>query len=123
MMMKRNSMADALHQRKGRGLDIAIIVGGAQPINSSDEEDKENKELGLAPEGAPVDEENEKKSVEASRESHGKIQAMAHEQMPSHYEHSDEMDDRALIQQELEKSGLAGKGSLSRRAFFSKIKK
>lgn len=57
---------EALKRRKGRGVDIAIVLGGDQPLNMSTpevgekDEEAEVEELGIAPdvkeEGADVHE-------------------------------------------------------------------
>lgn len=58
----QNSMSDALRNKRARGLDVAIIIGGAEPVNSmtplhaesAEEAEKEQKELGLAPDAQPL---------------------------------------------------------------------
>lgn len=61
MDQSSNNLKTALQRRRGRGLDISILVGGADPIDSTkpidglkdhlSEEDKEDeKESDLAPE-------------------------------------------------------------------------
>lgn len=76
-MLKRNAMSDALRAKKARGLDLTIVIGGAEPINGTDEEQlMQQKELGVAPEASPVE-----------------------------VGHPDEMQDKQLIEQELAKMG------------------
>lgn len=60
--MKYNSMSDALRNKRAKGLDVAIIIGGGGPINpisplqveNKEEVEKEQKELGLAPDAQPL---------------------------------------------------------------------
>lgn len=37
----KNAMGDALRQRKARGLDLTIVVGGAHPMQGTDEEQRQ----------------------------------------------------------------------------------
>lgn len=72
-MKKPDAMGDAISQRKGSGLDVTILLGipddlkGLQSGDSVDSansesapeelnDEKNNDELGLAPEAAPIEE-------------------------------------------------------------------
>jgi hypothetical protein len=84
--MKSESMKDALKMRRARGLDVSIIIGGAEPMQGTDEE---QKKMGLAPDGAEYEEGEEG--------------------------HEDEAMDKMLIQKEIQKLGL-GKNSIASKA-------
>lgn len=90
--MKQDAIKEALKQRKARGLDVSIIIGGAEPMQETDDE---QKKLGLAPKGSmPTHEDGEESEMEG---------------------HEDEMQDKSLIEEELSKLGL-GKGSILAKA-------
>lgn len=102
--MKISPMSEAIRNKRAKGVDIAIILGGDDAqINDKapamDDSKDENKEMGLAPDAELL--EDDKKPSDDS------------------VVHDDEAQDKALIEQELAKAGL-GKGSLSARAMLGK---
>lgn len=58
MQMQKNPMIDALRKQKGQGVDITIVLGDGES-----DEDKEQKELGLAPDGTDVGVDEDKEGL------------------------------------------------------------
>lgn len=100
--MLKHAMTKALNERKGKGIDLTIMIGGMPEEEKGKEE---SKKLGLAPDGTPV-------GVEEGTLSPGGLP----EQVPMH---QDEPQDKELIMAELQKMGL-GKGSLAHKAMMQK---
>jgi len=48
--MNKDMMKEALAKRRGKGLDLTIVLGGQQPDHAPDEVGSEKKDTGLAPE-------------------------------------------------------------------------
>lgn len=104
-MADNNSpMLHALRNKKAQGLDIHILVGPQEGDmqGMGDPEDKEVKELGLAPDGAEPTAEDGPQSGEPQM-------GMMDEA------HPDAPQDKHLIEEELAKAGLA-RGGLADRA-------
>lgn len=99
-----NHMKNALMRRRGKGIDIQILLGGNDP---EAKEGMEEKTMGLAPELKEKSPELEDKIAEMEGDE------MAEEGMErevaSEEEHEDEEQDRAMIAE------MLGKGSLLER--------
>lgn len=133
--MNKEAMRDALRARKARGLDLTIVMGmpnhGAEPMQGSDEQqEKEQKEMGLAPEATEIKDGDKAASMDHADMrgdmGHGYESKSQHLQHPVIDEknvgmdapgksaaapHDDEAQDRQLIDQELQKMGM-GKNSV-----------
>ena len=85
-MKPKNAMAEALQKRKARGLDLAIIVGGAEPMDSDrpidgDDEKEEREALGLAPEATEIGDKETMQDEEVGKASHDALRLRPGEQM------------------------------------------
>lgn len=104
-------MREALLRRKGRGLDITITIG------DPDDEEKDDKDMGLAPEGTPVGDDMKPGLDEARVADMGE---------PVDGDPDDEENEAALegmtpgqgiMRNGLSKAGVLGKNSIHRRMF------
>ena len=110
--MKPNPMMEALRQKKARGLDVTILLGGGhegqeEPLEDADQE---RKELGLAPDATPLGHDQDERDVAQGQAGH-------HENMMPGEEienHPDAAEDKALIENVLASSHL-GKNSVHRK--------
>lgn len=90
-------MSKALAGRKGKGTDLHIIIsGGGEPNAAEEKENDEARKLGLAPEGASHPNEELKDGAPMGGGE------------PMHDD--DEAQDKALIEDEMKKYGLGGRG-------------
>lgn len=97
--MHKGLMSKALASRKGRGTDLTIIIGG-EGDSEEQKEDAEAKKLGLAPEG--VSHPNEELNNDQQNKD-----GMTVGMNPMH---DDEASDKMLIEEEMKKYGLGGRG-------------
>jgi hypothetical protein len=65
MQPAKNAMSEALKRKKARGLDMAILIGGAEPDDAEDQ-----KELGLAPGGTVLGENHTAEDIEMGKATH-----------------------------------------------------
>lgn len=109
--MREDAMKQALRDRRARGLDVSIIVGGAEPIEATDEE---QKKLGFAPEGDdPTEEDGENPTVPEQEQEEGMLNKEVTQMDPD-----DDMQgkmDPSMMQDEMDKMGM-GRYSISSKA-------
>lgn len=118
---KSNAMINALRNKRGAGVDLTIILGNPEDEmvvgGEEDADKKEQKDLGLAPDGTPVGKEEGNLETEDSRMGN-------QESMGSDYDLDAPADNMDNAQDEkmnkMLSGGMLGKGSMAMKKMAKK---